>query len=148
VLFCMMLGSSAMGMVSPTIPFFLKAAASSQEILRVLGKESHQLKISSNAGLVEEGGKITGHLTLKEVTFCYPERPTTTVLDRLSLDIPENKTTAVVGYSGSGKSTIVGLLERWYSPSEGTIFLDSRDIQQLDISTLRDQIGLVQQVSF
>jgi ATP-binding cassette subfamily B (MDR/TAP) protein 1 len=141
----MILGSSAMGLVSPTIPPFLKAASSAQQFLNVLGKQE-TLDKSTSAGLALAGGSVVGNLSLKDVTFCYAERPTTTVLEHLSLDIPANKTTAVVGQSGSGKSTIIGLIERWYSLSKGSIFLDGVDIEQLNTRTLRDQIGLVQQV--
>ncbi|KAH9229152.1 hypothetical protein K456DRAFT_1753026 [Colletotrichum gloeosporioides 23] len=65
--------------------------------------------------------------------------------DNYSLHIPAGKTTALVGASGSGKSTIVGLLERWYNPASGTITLDGRPIEQLNLQWLRKQIRLVQQ---
>ncbi|KAJ3962720.1 hypothetical protein N0V92_000512 [Colletotrichum tropicale] len=72
-------------------------------------------------------------------------RPDTRVLDNYSLHIPAGKTTALVGASGSGKSTIVGLLERWYNPASGTITLDGKPIEQLNLQWLRKQIRLVQQ---
>jgi ATP-binding cassette, subfamily B (MDR/TAP), member 1 len=143
----MLLGSSAMGLVSPTIPFFLKATASAQQVLNVVEKKELPEE-SMSAKITLDKNTVIGNLSFKEVAFCYPERPTITVLDLLSLDIPENRTTAVVGPSGSGKSTIIGLIERWYTPSEGSITLDGVDIGQIDISALRDQIGLVQQVRF
>lgn len=140
-----MLGSSAMGLVSPTIPFFLKAAASAQQVLKIL--EEHGEQENTSAGtLALNLDSIKGDLSLKDVSFCYPQRPTTTVLDCLTLGIQANKTTAVVGPSGSGKSTIIGLIERWYNPAEGFIFLDGVDIKTLDTKAMRNQIGLVQQV--
>ena len=82
-----------MGLVSPTIPFLLKAAASARQVLRVLEEPVQQEK-SRDRILTLNRGKLIGNLSLKEVTFCYPERPTTTVLDCLSLEIPANKTEA------------------------------------------------------
>ena len=134
-----------MGLVAPSIPVFLKAAASAQQLLKLLDKDKSTgdkadqiLKLKPKA--------IRGQLQIRNVTFSYPERPKVTILDNLSLDIPAEQVTAVVGYSGSGKSTIIGLLERWYSPANGSICLDGTDIEQLDLHWLRDQIGLVQQV--
>ncbi|KAK3070096.1 hypothetical protein LTS18_000141, partial [Coniosporium uncinatum] len=63
----------------------------------------------------------------------------------LNLVIPANKTTALVGSSGSGKSTVVGLLERWYSPTGGALYLDGLDISSIYIQWLRTNIRLVQQ---
>ena len=141
----MILGTSAMGLVSPTIPFFLKAAVSAQQVLNVIGKKENK---ENSAALTptSENDIFIGNLTLKEVSFCYPSRPTVTVLDFLNLEIPANKTTAVVGPSGSGKSTIIGLIERWYSPSRGSIKLDDLDLEDIKLANLRAQIGLVQQV--
>jgi ATP-binding cassette subfamily B (MDR/TAP) protein 1 len=68
------------------------------------------------------------------------------VLLGLNLSIPANKTTALVGASGSGKSTIVGLIERWYVPASGSILLDGRDVSELNIQWLRTNVRLVQQV--
>lgn len=134
-----------MGIVSPTIPFFLKAAASAQHVLKVLGEHEEPGDASDETAVINLGN-IKGDLMLKEVSFCYPARPTTTVLNCLTLSIPANKTTAVVGPSGSGKSTIIGLIERWYNPAEGSMFLDGVDFKLLDTKAMRDQIGVVQQV--
>lgn len=68
------------------------------------------------------------------------------MLKDISLDIPAGKTTAFVGASGSGKSTIIGLLERWYLPSSGRLLLDGVDISTLNVKWFRSQMALVQQV--
>lgn len=70
------------------------------------------------------------------------------MLKDISLDIPAGKTTAFVGASGSGKSTIIGLLERWYLPSSGRLLLDGVDISTLNVKWFRSQMALVQQVRF
>ena len=141
----MIMGSSAMALIAPSIPSFIQAAAAAQQVLKILD-ENAQPGGNGDQGLKLKPGGIIGHLELSNVVFSYPERPTVTILDNLSLDIPAERVTAVVGYSGSGKSTIIGLLERWYSPNSGSISLDGTDIAQHDLGWLRSQIGLVQQV--
>jgi ATP-binding cassette subfamily B (MDR/TAP) protein 1 len=89
---------------------------------------------------------MVGSIKLQEVSFAYSTRSSSKVLNNLSLTFEAGKTTALVGASGSGKSTIVGLLERWYDPSDGRVSLDGHDIKDLNVKFLRSHIGLVQQV--
>jgi len=89
--------------------------------------------------------KIFGEITFEDVTFNYPSRPTVPVVKGLSITFPAGKTAALVGASGSGKSTIVSLVERFYDPLEGSVKLDGRDIRELNVKWLRSQIGLVSQ---
>lgn len=97
----------------------------------------------------QDGTKIEGFrgdIKLRNVRFAYPSRPDVPVLHGLDLDIPADRTTALVGTSGSGKSTIFGMLERWYLPSEGSsITLDGHRIEELNLQWLRTNIRLVQQ---
>ncbi|KAL6159786.1 hypothetical protein ACJQWK_06024 [Exserohilum turcicum] len=93
----------------------------------------------------EQPDSLTGDVELDNVSFAYPTRPNVAVLDNFSLRAPAGKVTALVGHSGSGKSTIVGLLERWYNPTSGSIKLDGRPIESLNIAWLRRNIRLVQQ---
>ncbi|OCK85136.1 ABC transporter [Lepidopterella palustris CBS 459.81] len=144
VMFCMVIGSSSMGFIAPEIPDFVKAFASAQIVLKVI-EQSASSNMTNDHNRKLEQENLTGAMELKNITFKYPERPTITVLDALSLKIPANQVTAVVGHSGSGKSTIVGLLERWYDLSHGSIDVDGMDINQLDLKWWRSQIGLVQQ---
>lgn len=89
---------------------------------------------------------VAGTITFRNVSFSYPARPTTRVLEDLNLDFEAHRVTALVGASGSGKSTIVSLVERWYDPIDGEVSLDGNDIKELNVRWLRSQIGLVQQV--
>lgn len=98
-----------MGFIAPVIPDFTKATAASKQIIKRIGDPKN--KVASEATRSgQEIRHLRGELEVKDVSFSYPERPTVTVLNRLSLHIPANKVTAIVGSSGSGKSTIVGLL--------------------------------------
>ncbi|KAL7549379.1 hypothetical protein ACHAWF_012649 [Thalassiosira exigua] len=89
--------------------------------------------------------RMEGRVELKNVTFSYPSRPGQSVLDGVSLKIEPNTTTALVGGSGSGKSTIVSLMQRFYDTNEGQITVDGHDIESLDLQWLRQNIGFVQQ---
>ena len=82
----------------------------------------------------------------RKCTFAYPSRPDTVVLRDFSLVIEAGETVALVGQSGSGKSTIIGLLERFYDLLEGEVLIDDVPVTDWNLLRLRDQIGLVQQV--
>ncbi|KAF7822863.1 putative multidrug resistance protein [Senna tora] len=88
---------------------------------------------------------VRGEIEFQDVYFCYPSRPDTSVLQGLNLTIPAGKRVGLVGGSGSGKSTIIALLERFYDPIEGEILLDGHKISRLQLKWLRSQIGLVNQ---
>ncbi|WP_246275525.1 ABC transporter ATP-binding protein [Brasilonema bromeliae] len=89
---------------------------------------------------------VRGELELTNVTFAYKDRPS--IVTDLSLHVPAGKTIAIVGSTGSGKSTLVKLLLRLYEVQSGTIALDGIDIQQLNLQDLRRCIGLVSQDVF
>ena len=87
--------------------------------------------------------KVIGNIRVENVDFEYPNG--TRALHDVSLEIPADTITALVGLSGAGKSTLINLLDKFYGPSKGTIYLDDVDIQEYDTEWLRDQIGLVLQ---
>lgn len=89
--------------------------------------------------------KLDGYIQFKDVYFSYPSRPDVRISNKLCLDIPSGKVVALVGGSGSGKSTVISLIERFYEPLAGQILLDEIDIRELDLNWLRQQIGLVNQ---
>ncbi|KAL1953812.1 hypothetical protein VTO42DRAFT_2139 [Malbranchea cinnamomea] len=142
VLFCVVIGTSSMTMIAPTFGEFSKAGAAANDVLKMIARVP---KIDSMSDKGAKPKTVDGDLELSDVSFWYPARPTVQVLDKVSLKIPARKTTALVGSSGSGKSTIVGLLERWYDPAEGKVTLDGNDLRDLNVKWLRSQIGLVQQ---
>jgi len=81
----------------------------------------------------------------QNVVFCYPSRPEVPVLKGLNLLAEPGQTLAIVGASGCGKSTVVSLLERFYDPASGKVFLDGVDIRSVPVRWLRAQIGIVSQ---
>ncbi|MEO0768386.1 MAG: ABC transporter ATP-binding protein [Cyanobacteria bacterium J06649_4] len=90
--------------------------------------------------------QVNGDIVFENVSFAYHERQP--ILNNLSLKIPAGKTTAIVGATGSGKSTLVKLLLRFYEVSAGQITLDGLDLQSLALKDLRKAIGLVSQDVF
>jgi ATP-binding cassette subfamily B protein len=89
---------------------------------------------------------IRGHIEFRDVVFSYdPERQ---VLKNISFEVEPGHTLAIVGATGSGKTTIINLLERFYDPQQGSIFLDGVDLRRFEPHWLREQIGLVMQDIF
>lgn len=131
-------------MIAPALTEVAKAGAAAKALLDVIDR---QLNIDPVGSGGEQPESVVGAFSFKDVSFAYPARPGVRVLDRVSLEFEPRKVTAIVGASGSGKSTIVGLAERWYDPLEGRVLLDGKDIKDLKVRWLRSQIGLVQQVS-
>jgi ATP-binding cassette subfamily B (MDR/TAP) protein 1 len=112
-------------------------------------KSVEEGKLSPIDGLMTSGVRPTersrGKIELKNVNFAYPSRPDAVVCKNYNLTINPGEVVALVGPSGSGKSTIMNLLLRFYDPLNGTIELDGRDINSLNVRWLRSQIGYVGQ---
>ncbi|KAK9877113.1 hypothetical protein WA026_016858 [Henosepilachna vigintioctopunctata] len=96
---------------------------------------------SNNSDEIWENGNIE----YKEVSFFYPTRPAATVLKDLNLSIPPGKTIALVGPTGSGKSSIIQLLQRFYDPASGKIEIDEVDMKQLNLERHRANFAVVSQ---
>eukprot|EP00931_Biecheleriopsis_adriatica_P049058 TRINITY_DN28367_c0_g1_i2.p1 TRINITY_DN28367_c0_g1~~TRINITY_DN28367_c0_g1_i2.p1 ORF type:complete len:301 (-),score=45.06 TRINITY_DN28367_c0_g1_i2:35-937(-) len=88
---------------------------------------------------------LRGSVQFRNVSFAYPGRPEDPVLQDFSLDVKAGSTVALVGTSGSGKSTIAALLQRWYDPLSGTVLIDQVPIQELDPRWVRSLLGVVTQ---
>eukprot|EP01017_Pseudomicrothorax_dubius_P042072 TRINITY_DN6819_c0_g6_i1.p1 TRINITY_DN6819_c0_g6~~TRINITY_DN6819_c0_g6_i1.p1 ORF type:complete len:268 (+),score=68.06 TRINITY_DN6819_c0_g6_i1:456-1259(+) len=93
----------------------------------------------------EKPENLEGHITLEGVTFRYPLKDDVTVLKEVEIDIKKGDVIGLVGSSGSGKSTIVSLIERFYDPSEGRVLIDGRDLKDLDLTWVHKHIGYVAQ---
>ena len=89
--------------------------------------------------------KIKGDVELKEVDFFYPTRPKQMILMGMALKIDAGKIVALVGRSGSGKSTIIRMIQRFYDPSKGSVLIDGFDIKFYNLRALRSYIAWVGQ---
>ncbi|XP_010274280.1 PREDICTED: ABC transporter B family member 2-like isoform X2 [Nelumbo nucifera] len=132
----------SLGMAAPNISTFIQARTSAYPIFKMIEKSTVSQASAKNGRTLS---KVEGHIQFKDVYFCYPSRPHVVIFDQLSLNIPSGKVVAIVGGSGSGKSTVISLIERFYEPLSGQILLDGNDIKELDLKWLRQKIGLVNQ---
>ncbi|KAM7266967.1 hypothetical protein ACFE04_009133 [Oxalis oulophora] len=102
-------------------------------------------KIDSNDPNGYQPKKISGDIEFYQVDFVYPTRPDVIIFNDFSIKIEAGKSTALVGQSGSGKSTIISLIERFYEPMRGVVKIDDRDSRSYNLKSLRSHIALVSQ---
>ena len=125
-----------------TFDLYQRAMASTARILDVIDTEP---TIVDGPGTLAVGIGA-GHVHFDGVTFAYGDRPP--ALIDLDLEVPAGQTTAIVGATGSGKTTLVKLLLRFYEPDQGRITIDGEAIEKVTLSTLRSAIGLVDQDTY
>ena len=125
-----------------TLDDYQRAMASTRRIFQLL-----DTPIEAHLGTVQiQPTQVAGEVLFNNVTFAYRDRPP--ILRNLSLHVPAGHTVAIVGATGSGKSTLVKLLLRLYEIPDGEITLDSENIQNIELQSLRRSIGLVSQDVF
>ncbi|XP_051921766.1 ATP-binding cassette, sub-family B (MDR/TAP), member 4 isoform X13 [Hippocampus zosterae] len=142
VLFAVLIGAFALGQTSPNIQSFSSARGAAHKVYGIIDN------IPSIDSYSESGFKpdsISGNIEFKNIHFNYPSRPEVQVLNNMSLSVKTGQTIALVGSSGSGKSTTIQLLQRFYDPQEGSVSVDGHDIRSLNIRHLRKMIGVVSQ---
>ncbi|KAI9817283.1 MAG: GTPase-activating protein [Thelocarpon impressellum] len=142
VLLAIIIGAFSLGNVAPNAQAFTTAVAAAAKIFSTIDRVS-PLDPDTETGLKLD--RVQGVVELRHVKHIYPSRPEVTVMQNINLVVPAGKTTALVGASGSGKSTIVGLVERFYDPVGGEVLLDGHNVQTLNLRWLRQQISLVSQ---
>ncbi|KAL9948704.1 hypothetical protein ACHAO5_001551 [Verticillium nonalfalfae] len=142
VLFSVVIAAAMLNSVAPNMVTFTRAATAASELFSLIDRKSNIDPFDPAGHTIAE---VDGSINIRGLSFSYPTRPDITVLDDFSLYIPAGKVTALVGASGSGKSTIIGLLERWYNPSSGEITLNDRPLSALNLQWLRTNMRLVQQ---
>lgn len=124
---------------------FTTATAAARRVFRMTSRAS-PIDSMSNIGHMPAG--VRGQVDLRNIKHIYPTRPGVTVANNLSISFPAGKTTAIVGPSGSGKSSIANLILRFYNPIDGQIMLDEHRLQDLNIKWLRSTIRLVSQDTY
>ena len=142
IMLSIMIGAFSLGNVAPNAQAFTTSVAAAAKIYNTIDRNS-PIDPMTDAG--EKLKQVDGTVELKNVKHIYPSRAEVVVMKDVNLYVPAGKTTALVGASGSGKSTIVGLVERFYDPVGGTVYLDGHDITTLNLRWLRQQISLVSQ---
>ncbi len=123
------------------IPSIAMAGASAERVFEILDEEA-QVEDTEDAKPL---GKIRGHLRFDNVSFSYA-RPHNVLRD-VSFEIEPGQVLALLGPTGSGKSSIINMIPRFYDPTEGRILMDGQDIRTATLHSLRSQIGIVLQES-
>ncbi|ORX41151.1 multidrug resistance protein 1 [Kockovaella imperatae] len=142
VFMSILIGSFSMAMVQPEMQKVTKAQGAAAKLFSTIDRIP---AIDSADPGGEKPNHVDGTITFENVKFHYPSRPNVPILKGLTINFPAGKTTALVGASGSGKSTVVSLIERFYDPISGTISLDGRELKSLNLKWLRQNVGLVSQ---
>ena len=119
-----------------------EAEAGAQRILEIL---DHDPEIRSAAGATELG-PLRGQVEFRSVSLRYQDEKIDALTD-IDLSIEPNRLVALIGQTGSGKTSLVNLIPRFYDVSDGAVLVDSVDVRQADLVTLRRQIGIVLQTS-
>ncbi|MGC9522469.1 MAG: ABC transporter ATP-binding protein [Anaerolineae bacterium] len=121
------------------IPFMSEAAASGERIFEILDAESEVEESPDAVDLPQ----VAGHVRLENVSFAYFGRRT--VLDGINVEAKPGDIVALLGTTGSGKSTIINLIPRFYDVSAGRVTVDGYDVRDVTLDSLRGQIGIVLQ---
>ena len=142
VLYAAFIGG-AMGSFADLYSNLQRSLGSAERIRDILQDEGEF--ISKTAPVTMDNGRMAGHLVFDNVSFAYPTRPDITVIKDLSLDIPSGSSLAIVGPSGTGKSTIANLLIRFYEPTNGIISVDGKPINSISLTEYRNMVAIVPQ---
>ena len=129
----------SLGALSGLYEDFAKAIGASDRVFELLERESEQVD-----GTIEIEEPV-GALTFSDVSFAYPTRPDTMVLNGVSFQISPNQVVALVGPSGGGKSTVAALISRFYDVQSGSILLDDISLETLQVNWLREHVAVVRQ---
>jgi ATP-binding cassette subfamily B protein len=135
--------ASAFAVLGEVYGDLLRAAGATERLMELLGTRS--VVSSPHTPLQAPWPQSGSSVSLQALDFHYPSRPQTLALSGLQGDIHAGQTVAVVGPSGAGKTTLFGLLLRFYDPQAGRIVLDGVNISDMDLHDLRSRIGIVPQ---
>uniref|UniRef100_A0A9I9DPG3 ABC transporter B family member 19 n=1 Tax=Cucumis melo TaxID=3656 RepID=A0A9I9DPG3_CUCME len=141
-IFSAIVGGMSLGQSFSNLGAFSKGKAAGYKLMEIIKQKPTIIQDPLDGKCL---GEVNGNIEFKDVSFSYPSRPDVMIFRDFSIFFPAGKTVAVVGGSGSGKSTVVSLIERFYDPNQGQVLLDNVDIKTLQLKWLRDQIGLVNQ---
>ena len=141
-IFCVRNLSTAFNSIDKVIKRFAISIGACENIFEILDYEP-KIKINSATGTVKKS--LKGDVVLRNLNFAYPSKRDVSVLNNISININSGETVALVGASGSGKSTFISILERFYDVDNGQVLFDGIDIKEYNLSWLHQQIGYVPQ---
>ncbi|XP_034103966.1 multidrug resistance protein homolog 65 [Drosophila albomicans] len=136
-------GANQLSRTSPFLETFAMARGSASAIYDVIDRVS-AIDPLSKAGKILNNG-LKGNIEFRDVFFQYPARKDIIVLRGLNVTVKQGQTVALVGSSGCGKSTCLQLLQRFYDPVFGQVFVDGEDVRKFNLNWLRSNIAVVGQ---
>ncbi|VYS69496.1 unnamed protein product [Arabidopsis thaliana] len=135
-------GGMALGQTLPSLNSFAAGTAAAYKMFETIKRKPKIDAYDMSGEVLEE---IKGDIELRDVYFRYPARPDVQIFVGFSLTVPNGMTVALVGQSGSGKSTVISLIERFYDPESGEVLIDGIDLKKFQVKWIRSKIGLVSQ---
>ncbi|XP_059632043.1 ABC transporter B family member 11-like [Cornus florida] len=142
VVMAVLTGSFSLGQASPCMSAFAAGRAAAFKMFETINRKSEIDPYDTNGLKLDD---IRGDIELKDVYFSYPSRSDEQIFNGFSLSIPSGTTAALVGQSGSGKSTVISLIERFYDPQGGEVLIDGINLKEFQLRWIRGKIGLVSQ---
>ncbi|ANM61711.1 ABC transporter-like [Arabidopsis thaliana x Arabidopsis arenosa] len=142
IIIAVLTGSMSLGQTSPCLSAFAAGQAAAYKMFETIERRPNIDSYSTNGKVLDD---IKGDIELKDVYFTYPARPDEQIFRGFSLFISSGTTVALVGQSGSGKSTVVSLIERFYDPQAGDVLIDGINLKEFQLKWIRSKIGLVSQ---
>ncbi|ONK69766.1 uncharacterized protein A4U43_C05F26490 [Asparagus officinalis] len=136
------LGGLSLGRALPEVKHFAEASVAANCILERISR-TPEINAEDAKGLILDN--IQGEVKFESINFSYPSRPQSMILKEFNLRIPAGQSVALVGTSGSGKSTVIALLQRFYDVGEGAVKIDGVDIKKIKLNWIREKMGLVSQ---
>ncbi|KAJ9690880.1 hypothetical protein PVL29_013169 [Vitis rotundifolia] len=142
VIISVMTGGISLGQTSPCLNAFAAGQAAAYKMFETINRKPRMDPYDTSGTVLAD---IRGEIELKNVYFKYPARPDVQIFSGFSLSVPSGKTAALVGQSGSGKSTVISLLERFYDPDAGEVLIDGVNLKKFRLGWIREKVGLVSQ---
>jgi len=144
----LLIGMTPLLLLGNMLTMAAQANASARRVLELFARQPH-----ATVPVMHESQNIEGHINFKNVSFAYSSHDgqnglsdkSGNVLERLDFDVPAGKKVALLGVTGSGKTSLVNLVSRFYDVTGGRVLVDGVDVREWDIESLRSQIGIVMQ---
>lgn len=139
--FSVLFASFALGLIFPSLSALTESCASAYKLFRIIDRVP-PIDINERKTIAPD---LAHSIDFVDVAFAYPTRKDHQLFKKLNLSIKKGQTVAFSGVSGSGKSSIIQMIQRFYDPDAGKVLVDGTDMKDIDLFGWRDQIGIVSQ---
>ncbi|PSR92445.1 ABC transporter B family member 11 like [Actinidia chinensis var. chinensis] len=142
VIAAVLTGSFSLAQASPCLSAFASGQVAAFKMFETFSRKLEIDPYDTNGRKLDD---IHGNIELRDIYFSYPARVDECIFSGFSLSIPSGTTAALVGQSGSGKSTVISLIQRFYDPQAGEVLIDGINMKEFQLRWIRGKIGLVSQ---